>query len=502
VAGWHDGFMSNALLDPEVCYRALLTRDARFDGRFFTAVRTTGIYCRPICPATTPKAAHVTFYRSAAAAEAAGFRSCLRCRPERAPETTATGSSSRIVEQAMILIAEGEAGEEGSLAKKLGVGERQLRRLFQSQLGASPKALAQTRRNLLARQLVVETDLPLTEVALAAGFGSLRRFNTVFRDLYGRPPSAMRRASAKSMEAGLVLTLPFRPPYDWPGMVALLAAHATPGVEQVSTDRYARLIAMDGKHGSVEVWLAGPDSLRAKIDFPDIRLLPRIVARLRRLFDLGADPAAIDAWLGRDPALAGLVRHRPGLRVPGAWDPFELAVRVILGQQVSVAAGSRMAGKLVAAFGAPVAPRDPNLFALFPTAAVLAAVAPDAVSLALNMPRARGAAIVNLARAVTETPGLLTRGEGLDIAQRRLCAVNGIGPWTAQCIALFALRETDAFPTGDVGLQRALGLPAAALAARAEQWRPWRAYAATHLWMVALGLSPAPERTLDENAVA
>jgi AraC family transcriptional regulator, regulatory protein of adaptative response / DNA-3-methyladenine glycosylase II len=498
--------MSIALqLDPEVCYRALITRDARFDGRFFTAVRTTGIYCRPICPATTPKAAHVTFYRSAAAAEAAGFRSCLRCRPERAPETATSTGSARLVEQAMMLIAEGEAGEgndEAGLAARLGIGERQLRRLFQSHLGASPKALAQTRRNLLARQLVAETDLPLTEVALAAGFGSLRRFNTVFRDLYGRPPSEMRRAKERQTEPGLVLSLPLRPPYDWAGVMSLLAAHAIPGVEQVSPACYARVIAMEGQYGTVEVWQEDATSLRARIDFPILRMLPRIVARLRRIFDLGADPEPIDAWLGQDPALAGLVTLRPGMRVPGAWDPFELAVRVILGQQVSVAAGSRMAGRLATGFGTVVETRVAGLTALFPPAAVLAAVAPDAISLALNMPRARGAAIVNLARAVVETPGLLARGEGLDIAQRRLCAVPGIGPWTAQCIALFALRETDAFPIGDVGLQRAIGLPAAALAARAEQWRPWRAYAATHLWMVALGLSPAPERISHEDAVA
>jgi AraC family transcriptional regulator of adaptative response / DNA-3-methyladenine glycosylase II len=486
-------------LDPELCYRALLTRDARFDGRFFTGVSTTGIYCRPVCPAQTPKWENVTFYPSAAAAEVAGFRSCLRCRPERAP-SPAPGHP--LVERAMAIIAEGHDPDGPDLAERLGLGARQLRRLFAAHLGASPKAVMQTRRNLLARQLVVETDLPLTDVALAAGFDSLRRFNHVFLTLYGQPPSLMRRSAARSRDGrGLTLSLPYRPPYDWPGIIAVLKAHGIPGVEVVTDDAYARIITLGGHHGTVVISPGGADSLSARIDFPVLRLLPRIVANLRRIFDLAADPGPIDAVLGRDARLAGLVAAHPGLRVPGAWNGFELAVRVILGQHVSVAAGSRLAGKLVAQFGTPVETMIPGLTALFPTPARLVAEA-EVLSLHLNVPRARAAAIVNLARAATDAPDLLERGEGLETSVHRLSAVPGIGPWTAQCIALFALREPDAFPPRDVGLQRALGLTDRQLMARAEAWRPWRAYAAMHLWMVALGLSigaiPIPESTADD----
>jgi AraC family transcriptional regulator of adaptative response / DNA-3-methyladenine glycosylase II len=490
------------LLDPEICYRALLTRDARFDGRFFTGVRSTGIYCRPVCPAQTPKPGNCTFYPSAAAAEVAGFRSCLRCRPERAP---ATAPANRQVERAMAIIAEGHGADGPSLAARLGLGERQLRRLFAAHLGASPKAVAQTRRHLLARQLVVETDLPLTEVALAAGFESLRRFNHVFLTLYGQPPSRMRRGARRRGQCtGLALNLPFRPPYDWPGIIAVLTAHAIPGVEVVTPGSYARLITLGGHHGTVVVspgtaTAAGPTSLTATIDFPAPKFLPRIVARLRRIFDLGADPGPIDDVLAADPGLAPLVAARPGLRVPGAWDGFELATRVILGQQVSVAAGGRLAGKLVTLFGTPVETAIPGLTGLFPTPERLVAEA-ETLSLRLNMPRARAAAIVNLARAAVETPDLLERGEGLDSSVRRLCAVTGIGPWTAQCIALFALREPDAFPPRDVGLQRALTLSDPQLLARAEAWRPWRAYAAMHLWMVALGLARGPNPMIESNA--
>jgi AraC family transcriptional regulator of adaptative response / DNA-3-methyladenine glycosylase II len=495
------------LLDPEICYRALVTRDARFDGRFFTGVRTTGIYCRPVCPAQTPKPENVTFYPSAAAAEAAGFRSCLRCRPERAPSTT---PAHPLVDRAMAIIAEGPdpegSGLDGAaLAARLGVGERQLRRLFAAHLGASPKAVVQTRRHLLARQLVVETDLPLTAVALAAGFDSLRRFNHVFRTLYGRPPSQMRRSVARQAghnggdQRGLTLSLPYRPPYDWPGIIAVLKAHAIPGVEVVTDDGYARIITLGGHHGTVVVSPGSAHSLTARIDFPALRFVPRIVANLRRIFDLGADPGPIDAVLAGDPLLAPLVAARPGLRVPGAWNAFELAVRVILGQQVSVAAGGRLAGKLVALCGTPVETTIPGLTGLFPTPERLVAEA-EVLSLHLNMPRARAAAIVNLARAVAETPDLLERGEGLDGSVRRLCAVAGIGRWTAQCIALFALREPDAFPPRDVGLQRALGLTDRQLMARAESWRPWRAYAAMHLWMVALGLAGGATPSIESNA--
>jgi AraC family transcriptional regulator of adaptative response / DNA-3-methyladenine glycosylase II len=484
---WHDQLMSetsapsSAALDPALCYRALLTRDARFDGRFFTAVRTTGIYCRPVCPAQTPKPENCSFYPSAAAAEVAGYRSCLRCRPERAPSAA---PAHRLVERAMALIAAG--AKPNALPARLGIGERQLRRLFAAHLGASPAQVAQTRRNLLARQLVEETQLPLTEVALASGFESLRRFNHVFLTLYGRPPSAMRRgAVAPGGESGLTLSLPFRPPYDWAGALRVLAAHAIPGVEMVVEDRYQRVISLGGHHGTITIVPGGADHLRARIDFPALRHLPQIVARLRGLLDLGADPGPIDDVLARDPRLMPWVAARPGLRLPGAWDPFETAVRIILAQQVSLTAARQLSAKLVMLYGQPVETGIDGLSALFPEPGRLVAVR-ETLSLDLNMPRARAAAIVNLAEAVRDEPDLLEPAQGLEETIRRLTAIAGIGPWTAQCIALMAMGEPDAFPAQDVGLQRAIGLDARALAAASEAWRPWRAYAAIHLWLQAI----------------
>jgi AraC family transcriptional regulator of adaptative response / DNA-3-methyladenine glycosylase II len=485
------GPVALAKLDPVICYRALTTRDSRFDGRFFTAVRTTGIYCRPVCPAQTPKPENVTFYPTAAAAEVAGYRSCLRCRPERAPGTAV---ANPLVERAMALIALGCATDGAGLSARLGVGERQLRRLFTAHLGASPKQVAETRRHLLARQLVVETSLPLTDVALAAGFGSLRRFNHVFRMLYGQPPSQMRRRSVKTESGpGFTITLPFRPPYDWDGVITALGAHAIPGVEAVTPQSYARLITLGGHHGTVVVSPGGADCLTAQIDFPKLAYLPEIVARLRGLFDLTADTTQIDAHLAADPALGLWIGARPGMRVPGAWNGFECAVRIILGQQVSVASGRRLAAALVTRYGTPVETGIPGLTGLFPTPERLVEVA-DRVSLDLNMPRARAAAIINLARAEADNPDLLAPGGDLAASIARLTAVAGIGPWTAHCIALFALREPDAFPAQDVGLQRVLGLTAKALEARSASWRPWRAYAALHLWLQALGSVP-PART-------
>lgn len=384
----------------------------------------------------------------------------------------------------MALIAAGAKPE--ALPGRLGIGERQLRRLFAAHLGASPAQVAQTRRNLLARQLVEETQLPLTEVALASGFESLRRFNHVFLTLYGRPPSAMRRGkTAGAAGDGLTLSLPFRPPYDWASVLRVLAAHAIPGVEQVVENRYERVISLGGHHGTISVSPGGPAHLLARIAFPALRLLPQIVARLRGLLDLGADPGPIDSLLSQDPRLAPWVLARPGLRLPGAWDPFETAVRIILAQQVSLGAARQLSARLVTLYGQPRYSGVDGLSALFPEPARLIAVR-ETLSLDLNMPRARAAAIVNLAEALLAEPDLLEPGQGLDETVRRLTAIAGIGPWTAQCIALMAMGEPDAFPAQDVGLQRALSLDARALAEASEAWRPWRAYAAIHLWLQAL----------------
>jgi AraC family transcriptional regulator of adaptative response / DNA-3-methyladenine glycosylase II len=348
-------------LDIDACYRAFSTRDARFDGRLFAGVKTTKTYCRPICPARMPKRENMTFYATAAAAQEAGFRPCLRCRPETAPEFAAWRGTSNTVSRGLALIDAGALDEAGlaRLAERLGVGERQLRRLFRQHLGASPVSVAQTKRVLLAKQLIHETPLTMAEVALASGFGSIRRFNEVFQRLFGRPPSALRRMTVADGSVGpkgeVAISLSYRPPYDWHAMAAFLKARAIPGVEVVSNDRYARTIEIEGVHGVVAVEPTSGNALRVAIRFARLSALQTIIARVRRVFDLAADPQAISAQLAEDPLLARLIAARPGLRVPGAWDGFELAVRAVLGQQITVAAAVGLAGKLVARYGLPLA---------------------------------------------------------------------------------------------------------------------------------------------------
>ncbi|MET0391256.1 MAG: AlkA N-terminal domain-containing protein, partial [Polyangiales bacterium] len=349
-------------LDRELCYRALRTRDARFDGRFYTAVVSTGIYCRPICPARTPKLENCLFVPSAASAQRLGFRPCLRCRPEAAPGTAVARGTANTVTRALQLIADGGLGT-GSLetfAERLGIGPRQLRRLFDRYVGASPVAVAQTQRLLFAKQLLTETPLPMTQVALAAGFGSVRRFNAVFQRAYARPPSQLRSATARKLAADkrpaseplIELKLPYNKPYDFAAMLSFLGPRAIAGVERVDDGRYQRAIRWGSAYGSFEVRaLPGEPQLVAGIRCTDIAALGPIVARLRRLFDLDADSEAIDSQLARDATLAPLVHARPGLRVPGAWDAFELAVRAVLGQQVSVSAAKTFAGRIVERYG-------------------------------------------------------------------------------------------------------------------------------------------------------
>jgi AraC family transcriptional regulator of adaptative response / DNA-3-methyladenine glycosylase II len=482
-------------LDPDACYRALQTRDARFDGRFFTGVKTTGIYCRPICPARTPFRRNVEFYATAAAAAEAGFRPCLRCRPETAPDRGAWRGSSSTVNRALALIEQG-ALDEGrdivGLADRLGIGERQLRRLFRKHLGASPVSVAQTRRVHLAKQLLHETSLPMAEVAMAAGFGSLRRFNESFQMMFGRPPSALRRQAVTEASAGpqgeVAVKLRYRPPYNWPAMLSFLAARAIPGMEVVESDAYGLVIDLDGVQGSVWVQPAPRDDvLVAKVRFARLSALPTIIARLRRVFDLAADPEAINSHLSQDPALAPLVATRPGLRATGGWDGFELALRAILGQQITVSAAIALAGRLVAAYGDIVPASvsgDMRLNRAFPRPEQLAG---EYLSI-LGMPGARARALSGVAAAVAADTELLGLGRSLEAAVAALKALPGVGEWTAQYIALRGMREPDAFPAADIGLMRAMAgetgwRPGAAeLLARAEAWRPWRAYAAQHLW--------------------
>jgi AraC family transcriptional regulator of adaptative response / DNA-3-methyladenine glycosylase II len=485
-------------LDPDVCYRAIQTRDARFDGRLFVAVRTTGIYCRPVCPARTPLRQNVSFHGTAASAEAAGYRACLRCRPETSPQLGAWNGASNTVSRALSLIEAGalDDGDVETLAERVGVGGRQLRRLFLQHIGATPVGVAQTRRVLLAKQLIHETDLPMGEVALAAGFGSVRRFNETFQQLYDRPPAALRRRKSLSSShkpppgEAISLTLRYRPPYDWDAMLAFLAMRAIPGVEvvdmSVAGGVYRRVIALDGAVGTIAVRPIDSDRLSVAVRFPKASALPRILARVRGVFDLSADPVGIGAVLSRDPDLARMVGLRPGLRVPGAWDGFELAVRAILGQQITVVQARKLAGDLVAAHGEPLAQpwAEPGLTHAFPSAERLAA----ADLSGMKMPGARIRCLSAMAQALADDPNLLSPTAGLDEMVQRLRALPGIGEWTAQYIAMRQLREPDAFPAADVALMRALAdadgvrPTAEQLLARAEAWRPWRAYAALHLW--------------------
>jgi AraC family transcriptional regulator of adaptative response / DNA-3-methyladenine glycosylase II len=481
-------------LDATVCYQALVARDARFDGRLFVGVTSTGIYCRPVCPARTPRADHCRFFVSAAAAEAAGFRPCLRCRPETAPDQGAWQGTSNTVSRGLELIALGALdGEQASvelLAERLGVGARHLRRLFERHLGASPIAVAQTRRVLFAKQLIHETRLPMSEVAGAAGFGSVRRFNEKFQALFGRPPSTLRRKATVTLPegslgaAGVTLRLRYRPPYDFPALLAFFRARAIAGVELASADRYVRTFEEAGDVGCVEVSHdARAQSLVVNVRTGNVRALSPIVVRVRRAFDVASDVTLIGTQLARDPLLGALVAARPGLRVPGGWSGFELAVRAVLGQQVSVTAARQLAERLVRLCGTPVL-LGPALTRLFPSAEQVA----NADLSRLGMPRARANALSALAQAALADPRLFERGHDIEDTVAKLRRVGGIGAWTAHYIALRAARDPDAFPASDRGILRGMAacqgqaFSVAELERRAEHWRPWRAYAAQHLW--------------------
>lgn len=482
-------YHSRVEINRESCLAAFLGRDRRFAGRFYAGVTSTGIYCRPGCPAPLPKPRNVLFFRCAAAAEEAGFRACLRCRPETAPGTPAWAGTSATVARALRQIEAGLADDAplGSLAARLGVGERHLRRLFAEHLGASPVAIARTRRLHFARRLLDDASLRMSDVALAAGYSSVRRFNEAMRAAFGVPPGQLRRSTeTAAARAGLSLSLPFRPPFDGAALLAFLAKRAVPGVEEVSGGVYRRTAEVGGTAGIVE---AQVDESRGILS---LRLFGLGTAsaleatrRAGRLFDLDADPATIATHLGSDPLLAPLVARRPGLRVPGAWDPFETAVRTILGQQVSVKAARTLAARLASRFGRalPAGIAREGLTRLFPRAEELAEA--DVASIGLTSRRADTLRV--LAREVALGRVDLGPAASLDEAEARLAGVPGIGPWTAQVIALRALGEPDALPAGDLGLRKALAqggsLPTvAAVEARARGWRPWRAYALIHLW--------------------
>jgi AraC family transcriptional regulator of adaptative response / DNA-3-methyladenine glycosylase II len=466
--------------------RARRSRDPRFDGRFFVAVTSTGIYCRPICPAPSPRDAHVRYYPTAAAAAGAGYRPCLRCRPEAAPGTPAWLGTSAVVRRALALVSDGalDEGSVDALAARVGIGPRQLHRLFVAHVGAAPLAVAQTRRLHFAKTLLDETDLPVTEIAFACGFQSLRRFNDAFRQAFSRPPSALRqlrRRGASPAPGSVGLRLAFRPPYDWGGVLSFLGARAIPGMEQVDNRGYARTIAAPSGVAAVRVEaLPGRNELALHVHGAPATALLAITSRARRVFDLTADPAAIAAVLRKDPLFAPLLRRRPGLRIPGAWDPFECAVRAVLGQQVSVAAARTLAARLVERAGGRLERPIDGLTRVFPSPRALAGADLDG----LGLTAARAGTIAGLARAVAD--GRLDLDGPPDAVRKGLVGLAGIGEWTADYVALRALGEPDALPIGDLVLRKAAGggraLAERELATRAEAWRPWRAYAAILLW--------------------
>ncbi|MEX2208874.1 MAG: AlkA N-terminal domain-containing protein [Myxococcota bacterium] len=486
-------------LDRERCYEALRTRDRRFDGRFFVAVSTTGIYCRPICPARLPLLRNIRFYACAAAAESAGFRACRRCRPETAPGTPAWLGTSAIVSRGLRLIEAGalDDGDVGALASRLGVGARQLRRLFARHLGASPAEIARARRVHFARLLIDQSERPITELAFAAGFASVRQFNHAFRASFGRSPRDVRRSNAGHRPAGrcraargasggesLALRLPYRPPFDWDGLAGFLEGRAIAGVESVADGCYRRTVELAGAPGWIEVRpLAGEAALELRVALAPGAELLRTVERVRRIFDLDADPLAIGEALESSERLRPHVRARPGLRVPGAWCAFELGVRAILGQQVSVRGASTLAARLVREFGKPVAGAPARLSHLFPSPAQLA----ESDVASIGLPRARAAAIRGFERAVARGELSLDGARGLDDTVARLAELPGIGSWTAQYVAMRALGEPDAFPAGDLALRKALGRGDAPISEAqaerlADEFRPWRSYAALALW--------------------
>ena len=469
-------------LDFEACYEAIASRDRNFDGRFFTGVLSTGIYCRPICPARLPGRNRVRFFRVAAAAEEAGFRPCRRCFPHRSPGSPEWDWRRDLVGRALRLISEGVADHEGipGVAHRLGVSERHLRRLFVAELGAAPGAVARTHRAQLARRLIEESSLSLSDVALASGFTSLRRFNTTVKEVFQQTPSEIRGARrSRSSGAGCRLTLGYREPFAGTELMAFLRARAIPGVEEVIGDTYRRTFMIEGSGGIAEIRLGADSNVILDVQLDTVSSLTSVVRRTRHLFDLDADPQAVETHLGRDPRLRPLLKARPGLRVPGAFDGFEAAVRAVLGQQVSVRAATTLAGRLVERFGQPLEHPSGSLTHRFPDPGELA----EADVATIGLPGKRATTIRTLATAVANGE-LPLDGTGDDEEVReRLTRIPGIGPWTVSYISMKILRDPDAFPAADLGVRQAMQkLGIDENSERSERWRPWRAYATIYLW--------------------
>ncbi|GGN29752.1 AlkA N-terminal domain-containing protein [Streptomyces fuscichromogenes] len=474
-------------LDREHCVRAVQSKDARFDGWFFTAVLTTRIYCRPSCPVVPPKPQNMTFYPSAAACQQAGFRACKRCRPDTSPGSPEWNQRADLVARAMRLIADGVVDREGvpGLAARLGYSPRQVERQLLAELGAGPLALARAQRAQTARLLIETTPLPMAEIAFAAGFSSIRTFNDTVREVFALSPSelrARRPRSARHAPGALTLRLPFRAPLNPDNLFGHLAATAVPGVEEWRDGAYRRTLRLPYGHG-IAALAPQPDHIACRLTLSDLRDLPVAISRCRRMLDLDADPVAVDGRLRMDPFLAPLVDKAPGRRVPRTVDEAEFAVRAVLGQQVSTAAARTHAARLVTAHGTPVDDPEGGLTHLFPSPEALADVPPDS----LAMPRSRRTTFTTLVGRLAD--GTIQLGVESDWAEARakLLALPGFGPWTVDVIAMRALGDPDAFLPTDLGIRRAaqeLGLPGtpAALTARAAAWRPWRAYAVQYLW--------------------
>ncbi|RZQ63576.1 DNA-3-methyladenine glycosylase 2 [Amycolatopsis suaedae] len=482
--------------DTERCYRAVASRDSRFDGQFVMAVRTTGIYCRPSCPAITPKPDNVRFYPTSAAAQSGGYRACRRCLPDAVPGSPEWNVRADLAARAMRLIADGTVEREGvpGLASRLGYSERQLGRVLTAELGAGPLALARAHRAHSARLLIEMSDMPLADVAFAAGFASIRQFNDTVREVFATTPSGLRESASRrrlpaeaapSSGTRLVLRLPYRPPFDANGLLTFFGDRAVPGVEEVTETGYARTLRLP--HGAATVRLTPSDGhVRCELHLVDVRDLGSAVARVRRLFDLDADPHAVAGVLAADPALAPLVAATPGIRVPGAVDGAELVLRAMLGQQVSVAAARTAAGRLTAELGEPLAVPSGSLTTLFPTAEAVAEHGADV----LRGPRRRIESIQRAAEAMARHEVTVHVGRDAGELRAELLELPGIGPWTADYVLTRVLGVPDLLLTGDLVLRKgaaALGLPddPAGLAERAQAWRPWRSYAGMYLWRAA-----------------
>jgi AraC family transcriptional regulator of adaptative response / DNA-3-methyladenine glycosylase II len=476
-------------LDSSACFSAVRARDRRFDGRFYVAITSTHIYCRPICSARPAKRKNMRFYSNPAAAEAAGFRPCLRCRPERAPGLAPVDAVSRLVGAAMAGIEEHalSSARVGDLAASLGVSDRHLRRVTESELGVSPIELAQTQRLLLAKRLLRETSLTLTDIAFASGFGSVRRFNALFKSRYALSPRAIRGRTIDTDT--LSVQLEFRPPLAWKSLLAYLRLRAIPGVEMADETHYRRTVAIGAAKGWIAVSMhPGNGALNLEISPPLTPVIGAVIGRVKQLFDLGAAPDSVRAVLRHDEILAATVRRLPGLRVAGAFDGFELAVRTVLGQQISVKGASTLAGRWAQSFGEPIATPYAQLNRVSPTAERTAAVAAGEIA-ALGMVGSRAHCVAGLAQAVSQRKIVLAFASNVEAQIESLMSLPGIGHWTANYIAMRALHWPDAFPTGDLVLMRAAGANQRQLQQRSEAWRPWRAYAAHYLWQ-SLGVAP------------